>query len=46
MLGHDGGQTLGLDMGIDLGGRYVGVTKHRLHGAQIRAALEFEGDSD
>ena len=37
---HGRRQALGLNMGVDLRGRDVGVTKHRLHRAQIGAAGE------
>ena len=36
-------QTLGVDVGIDLGGRDVGVSEHHLHGSEIGAVLEQVG---
>ena len=37
MLAHGGGQPLALNMGVDLGGRNVGMAEHQLHRAQIGA---------
>jgi hypothetical protein len=36
-------QTLLVDMGVDLGGRDVGMAEHRLHGAQVGAVLQQVG---
>ena len=39
----DGAQVTARQVGVDLGGADVGVAEHRLHGAEVGAALDEVG---
>src|SRR5687767_1293020 len=36
-------KVFAIDVGVDLGGREIGMSQHLLHGAEIRSALEQMG---
>jgi hypothetical protein len=43
MVLDDGSQALAQNMGVDLGGRDVGVTEHLLHTSKIRPVVQKVG---